>query len=78
MFRIHEFEQTLGYSGGQGSLECCSPWGHRVRHILVTNSSSVLNPPKLAPNILPTLSGLKHLLLHWLLLKTCADARIFP
>ena len=25
----HEFEQTLGDSGGQGSLACCSPWGHR-------------------------------------------------
>ena len=24
-----EFEQTLGDSGGQGSLECCSPWGHK-------------------------------------------------
>ena len=23
----HEFEQTLGDSGGQGSLVCCSPWG---------------------------------------------------
>ena len=23
----HEFEQTLGVGGGQGSLECCSPWG---------------------------------------------------
>ena len=23
----HEFEQTLGYSEGQGSLACCSPWG---------------------------------------------------
>ena len=22
----HEFEQTLGYSEGQGSLACCSPW----------------------------------------------------
>ena len=22
-----EFEQTLGNSEGQGSLECCSPWG---------------------------------------------------
>ena len=28
----HEFEQTLGDSGGQGSLACCSPWGRRVRH----------------------------------------------
>ena len=23
----HEFEQTLGDGGGQGSLVCCSPWG---------------------------------------------------
>ena len=23
----HEFEQTLRYSEGQGSLACCSPWG---------------------------------------------------
>ena len=22
----HEFEQTLGDSGGQRSLACCSPW----------------------------------------------------
>ena len=25
----HEFEQTLGGSEGQGSLACCSPWGHK-------------------------------------------------
>ena len=25
----HEFEQTQGDSGGQGSLACCSPWGHK-------------------------------------------------
>ena len=25
----HEFEQTQGDSEGQGSLACCSPWGHR-------------------------------------------------
>ena len=23
----HEFEQVLGDGEGQGSLECCSPWG---------------------------------------------------
>ena len=23
----HEFEQAPGVSGGQGSLECFSPWG---------------------------------------------------
>ena len=28
-----EFEQTLRDSEGQGSLACCSPWGHkRVKH----------------------------------------------
>ena len=25
----HEFEQLLGNSEGQGSLACCSPWGHK-------------------------------------------------
>ena len=27
-----EFEQASGVGDGQGSLECCSPWGLRVRH----------------------------------------------
>ena len=25
----HEFEQTPGVGDGQGSLVCCSPWGHK-------------------------------------------------
>ena len=25
----HEFEQTLGDSEGQGSLEPCDPWGYK-------------------------------------------------
>ena len=29
----HEFEQTLGDSGGQRSLACCSPWGHKQSDI---------------------------------------------
>ena len=28
----HEFEEIPGDSEGQGSLACCGPWGHRVRH----------------------------------------------
>ena len=32
----HEFEQILGDSEGQGSLVCCSPWGCRAGHGLVT------------------------------------------
>jgi len=27
----HEFEHAPGVGDGQGGLECCSPWGHRVR-----------------------------------------------
>ena len=25
----HEFEQAPGAGDGQGSLVCCSPWGHK-------------------------------------------------
>ena len=25
----HEFEQSSGVGDGQGSLENCSPWGHK-------------------------------------------------
>ena len=32
----HESEQAPGDSEGQGSLACCSSWGHRVGHDLVT------------------------------------------
>ena len=32
----HEFEQTPGDSEGQESLVCCSSWGHKVKHNLVT------------------------------------------
>ena len=28
-FNRHEFEQTPGDSGGQGSLACSNPWGHK-------------------------------------------------
>ena len=32
----HESEQSLGASEGQRSQACCSPWGLRVIHNLVT------------------------------------------
>ena len=25
----HEFKQALGEGEGQGSMACCSPWGHK-------------------------------------------------
>ena len=41
-----EFAQTLGDSKGQGSLECCSPWGQKELDIVeqLNNSSCWLWP----------------------------------
>ena len=38
-----EFEQTLGDSEGQGSLECCSSWSHRIGHDLVMENSNSIS-----------------------------------
>ena len=54
----HEFEQTLGDSGGQRSLECCSPWGGREADVawqLNSNSSSETE------TVEHTLPSLRHL-----------------
>ena len=32
----HEVEQAVGTGDGQGSLACCSPWGHRESDTTVT------------------------------------------
>ena len=37
----HEFEQAQGDSEGQGSLVCCSLWGHRVGYDLATEQQHV-------------------------------------
>ena len=29
LFNGHEFKSTPGVGDGQGSLVCCSPWGHK-------------------------------------------------
>ena len=29
LLNAHEFEQALGVGEGQGSLACCSSWGHK-------------------------------------------------
>ena len=34
----HEFQPATGVGDGQGSLACCIPWGHRVRHSRMTNT----------------------------------------
>ena len=40
-----EFEQALGDGDGQGSLACCSPWGHKQLDMTeqVDNSNSFTN-----------------------------------
>jgi len=37
----HEFEQALGDGEGQGSLACCSPWGHKESDTTQQLNSSV-------------------------------------
>ena len=41
LLNVHEFEQTVGESEGQGSLVCCGPWGLRVRHDLATEQQLI-------------------------------------
>ena len=38
----HQSDQNPGDSEGQGSLVCCSPWGHRVGHHLAAEQQSQL------------------------------------
>ena len=38
----HEFEQALGNSEGQGSLVCCSPWGHKESDMIEQLNNSNL------------------------------------
>ena len=46
----HEFEQTMGDSEGQGSLGCCSPWGHNeLDRTLGLNKSTKSNLVKRKP-----------------------------
>ena len=41
----HEFEQTPGDGEGQGSLECCSPWGRKELDMTeqLNNNKKVFN-----------------------------------
>ena len=48
---VHESEQTLGDSEGQGNLACCSPWGCKVLDTTerLNNKDLDLALPKLSP-----------------------------
>ena len=39
-----EFEQALGVGDGQGSLACCSPWGHKESDAIELNWTETVNP----------------------------------
>ena len=45
-----EFEQTPGDGEGQGSLVCCSPWGHKESHTTeqLNNNTTVYRSSVLA------------------------------
>ena len=40
----HEFEQAPRDRGGQGSLACCSPWGHKEL-VMTERLNSTRQPP---------------------------------
>ena len=42
----HEFEHALGVGGGQGSLACCSSWGHKESGTTerLSNNHRILEP----------------------------------
>ena len=44
-FNGHEFEQTPGDSERQGSLACCSPWGHKESDTIeqLNNNKTILD-----------------------------------
>ena len=43
----HEFEQGPGVGGGQGSLACSSPWGHKELDMTerLNGTVQIINPP---------------------------------
>ena len=42
---VHESEQTPEDSEEQRNLECCCPWGHRVRNDFVTEQKNLEKLP---------------------------------
>ena len=55
----HEFEQAQGDGEGQGSLACCSPWGHKESNTTEKLNSKIIHP---TVNYSTTLKNFKYLL----------------
>ena len=45
----HEFEQAPGVGDGQGSLVCCSPWGHKESDTTERLNGTELGTRRLTP-----------------------------
>ena len=72
-YNIHESEQTPGDSVGQGSLVCCSPWGHResdTTYQLNNNNNSLFQLYLISSN--PGI-GLDYCDIEWFALETNRD-----
>ena len=70
----NEFEQTLGDSEGQGSLACCSPWGHKESDTIegLNNKYSChqdTKPPMHDPSVLPPFSMLLDFVYNFFLIN---------
>ena len=82
----YEFEQAPGASNGQGSLACCSPWGHRKSATaeqlnwtewLYLTSDTRLNLTTGYYNLLQsTVHGVSHSLLQWT--TFCLNSPLWP
>ena len=59
----HEFGSTPGVGDGQGSLECCSPWGQKESDMTEQLKWTELNWTRLVKTFLP---WIKCLLISWL------------
>ena len=68
-FYGHEFELTLGDSGGQRSLTCCSPWSHKESNTTQQPNNNIMT------HIFPTSKVLKilHLDLDIQVLETVTN-----
>ena len=55
-----EFEQTPGDSKGQGSLACCSPWGHKE-----SDMTEQLNKKQPTRVVYHSLSYITRCFLNW-------------
>ena len=56
----HEFEQALGVGDGQGSLECCSPWGRKESDTTERlNNKKMRTLPRTREKMLEGLSALR-------------------